>query len=113
MDFPAMWANIYTEDWPRDREPAVNTNYRIGVRSRNLELDLMWILTVLLGRGRSRYPFLPSPGRSQAVRALLGMLNPTSHFDILSLEDPAPGFAELFKIARKFSSKWNGAEAVA
>lgn len=113
MDFPAMWADIYLHEPPLDRTPAVQTSYRTGVRSRNLELDLMWIASVILGRGRSRYPFLPSPRRSQAVRALLGMLNPTNHFDILSLEDPAPGFGELFKIARKFSTKMNGVEAVA
>jgi hypothetical protein len=73
------------------------------VRSRNLELDLLWIGAVLLGR--RRYRFLPAPPRRAALRALAQLLNPACRFDILSLEDPRPGLAELRRTISKLWGK--------
>ena len=79
-------------------------DYRVGVRAFNLELILKWIPRVLLGR--KRYPFLPIPGRGQALAASLGLLSPRQKLDLTSSEDIRPGIAELLKIVRKFGSKF-------
>lgn len=105
MDFPARLAELYLNGASSngDREP--DAHYTVGVRARNLELDLVWIASVLLGR--RRYPFLPMPSRRQGVSALLELANPIYKFDILSLKDPRPGLAEIPKIFRKFRRKLN------
>jgi predicted ATP-grasp superfamily ATP-dependent carboligase len=102
MDFPSRLVELSLYGPPvADRGP--DSTYTIGVRSRNLELDMLWIASVL--RGKRRYPFLAMPGRRQALAALLELLNPRYKFDILSLDDPQPGLAELVKIVGKFGSK--------
>jgi predicted ATP-grasp superfamily ATP-dependent carboligase len=101
MDFPRLLASLHLEGPP----PAgpVATRYRVGVRSRNLELDIVWIASVL--RGRTRYACLPAPPRRHALGALVGLLDPRCKYDILSLDDPRPGLAEIGKTARKFRGK--------
>jgi predicted ATP-grasp superfamily ATP-dependent carboligase len=101
MDFPGRLAELYLYGPPTP--PATESRYRVGVRARNLELDMVWIASVL--RGKRRYPFLTMPSRREAVAALLGLLNPAYKFDILSLEDPRPGLAEIVKIVGKFGGK--------
>jgi predicted ATP-grasp superfamily ATP-dependent carboligase len=102
MDFPARLARLYLEGPPEERvEP--DHCYTSGVRTHNLELDILWIAAVL--RGKQRYPFLPMPSRSAAIVALLELFNPGHNFDILSREDPQPGIAEIVKIARKLKLK--------
>src|SRR5690606_10963377 len=71
MDFPARLASLYLNGHGAS-PPAPDTAYTIGLRSRNLELDVVWIATVL--RGKRRYPFLKFPPRTAALTALLGML---------------------------------------
>jgi predicted ATP-grasp superfamily ATP-dependent carboligase len=101
MDFPARLADLLCGDHPaRD---GLDATYRIGVRSRNLELEVLWIASVL--SGRRRHPFLANPSRWEAAAAAVGLFMPTGQFDILSLEDPAPGLAELVKIATKVGRK--------
>ncbi|MGE3317634.1 MAG: ATP-grasp domain-containing protein [Planctomycetaceae bacterium] len=103
VDFPGMLADITLgEQLPSLDGP--KTNYELGVRARNLELDLIWIGTVL--SGYRRYPFLPIPPRSQAISAICGMFNPANRFDIQSLADPGPGIADLPRIVRKFWKKF-------
>ena len=102
MDFPARLAELYLFG-PPDPVAVPDSHYTVGVRARNLELDILWIASVL--RGKRRYPFLAIPGRDKAIAALVGMLNPANKFDILSLKDPRPGLAELRKIARKLNTK--------
>jgi predicted ATP-grasp superfamily ATP-dependent carboligase len=101
MDFPARLAELYLYGPPAALPTA--SRYRVGVRARNLELDMLWIASVL--RGKRRYPFLGIPSRREGLAALLGLLNPSSKFDILSLEDPRPGLAEIVKIVGKFGGK--------
>jgi len=48
---------------------------------------------------------LPRPSRRKAVTALLGLLNPTCKFDILSVEDPRPGVAEITALAGKVRAR--------
>jgi predicted ATP-grasp superfamily ATP-dependent carboligase len=101
MDFPARLAELYLDGPPP--HPPTETRYAVGVRARNLELDMVWIASVL--RGKKRYPFLAMPSRRQGLAALLGLLNPAYKFDILSLDDPRPGLAEIARIVGKFGDK--------
>ena len=102
MDFPARLADLYLGGHvPANGRPA--TDYQVGVKSRNLELEVVWIGATL--RGRRRYAFLPVPRRRAAVTAAARLLWPGDGFDILSAGDPRPGFAELRKIAVKVSRK--------
>lgn len=100
MDFPALLADLYLND---SRPATPRQDYKLGVRSRNLELDMLWIASVLVGK--KRFPFMKMPGRVQALTALLGLFNPTYKYDILSLEDPRPGMAEIPKVIRKLTNK--------
>jgi predicted ATP-grasp superfamily ATP-dependent carboligase len=102
MDFPARLVDLWLSGPPSPETPA-DTCYKIGVRARNLELDLLWIAQVLLGK--QRYPFLPIPGRLAAIATLLGMFNPKNKLDVFTLEDPWPAGAELFKILETFRGK--------
>ena len=101
MDFPARLAELYLSGPPDSG--AFDATYSIGVRARNLELEVIWIGSVL--SGRRRYPFLPAPRRREALGAALALLDPRVKYDILSLDDPGPGLAELAKIARKLPRK--------
>lgn len=98
VDFPTGLAELYLDGAPQ-QAGRPNTDYVIGVRARNLELDIAWIASVLLDK--RPFPFLKSPTRKQGLAALLGLLNPSSKFDILSTDDPWPGLADIFKIIRK------------
>ncbi len=102
MDFPRRMVELYLYGAPSADLPP-DMWYAVGVHARNLELDLMWIASVLLGR--RRYPFLKTPPRYQALLALIGLLNPVTKFDVLSLEDPQPGLYEIRKILNKFGKK--------
>ncbi len=106
MDFPARMAELYLYG-PPNRNGAPDLRYAIGVRARHLDYDLEWIASVMLGR--RCYPFLPMPSRRQGLVALLGLLNPSYKFDILSLEDPQPGLVEILNIVRKFSRRLKAA----
>ncbi|MFQ5638056.1 MAG: ATP-grasp domain-containing protein [bacterium] len=102
VDFPAMLAQLYL-DGASSLQRNLDSNYQIGLRCRNLGLDLMWIYSVLAGR--KKYSFFKMPNRSQAVSAFLSLFNPANKFDLLSLEDPTPGFAEIPRIYQKFLKK--------
>ncbi len=100
VDFPAELAQLYLGGTVYAGPLA---RYRTGVRARNLELDVTWIASVLLGR--RRYPFLAAPNRRAGLAALVGLLDPSCKFDVLCLDDPRPGLAEIPKIVRKFATK--------
>lgn len=102
VDFPAALAELWLADGP----PATLTAtapYDIGVHSRNLELEILWIAKVLLGKRRQS--MLPIPSRREGLKACFQLFSPRCKFDILSLDDPRPGFAELRKIGRKLLHK--------
>ena len=102
MDFPARLVGLIFYG-PPETGALPESSYTVGVRARNLELEMVWIASVL--RGKRRYPFLAMPSRRQGVAALMELLNPAYKFDILSLEDPRPGLAEILKIIVKFKRK--------
>jgi predicted ATP-grasp superfamily ATP-dependent carboligase len=91
-DFPLGLAQLFT-----GQRPAAGPTPRVGVRSRHLRLELIWIASVL--RGKRRYPFLSAPRRRAALAAALRLLNPRDGFDVLSREDPSPGLAEAAQVA--------------
>jgi predicted ATP-grasp superfamily ATP-dependent carboligase len=99
MDFPARLADLYLYG-PPGRATAPDTSYVVGMRARNLYLEMVWVAQVLYGR--RRYPFLPMPSRRQALKAVVQLLNPAYKFDILSLEDPYPGVEDVFKSISRF-----------
>jgi predicted ATP-grasp superfamily ATP-dependent carboligase len=91
-DFPLGLAQLHTGQRPVAGPPPV-----IGVRSRNLRLELIWIGSVL--RRQRRYPYLAAPQRRAGVTAALRLVNPRDGFDVLSREDPSPGLAEARQVA--------------
>jgi predicted ATP-grasp superfamily ATP-dependent carboligase len=101
MDFPARMAELFV-DGPPPPGP-VETGYRVGVRSRNLSLDVVWIASTL--RPRRRYPYLETPSRRAAVAAALGLLRPGDGYDLLEADDPRPQLAELRGLAAKVREK--------
>jgi predicted ATP-grasp superfamily ATP-dependent carboligase/thymidylate kinase len=98
MDFPRRLAELHLFG-PPGSEVAPDTSYAAGVRVRNLELELKWIASVL--SGRKRRSFLPGPRRRDVPGALASLVDPRIRSDVMSLADPAPGFAELARIARR------------
>jgi predicted ATP-grasp superfamily ATP-dependent carboligase len=102
VDFPCRLAELYLSGPPAGVVP-LDGHYAVGVRAHNLELEMVWIASVL--RGTQRYPFLPMPQRHQALSALLELLNPSYKFDILSVDDPWPALIEVLKIIGKFRHK--------
>jgi predicted ATP-grasp superfamily ATP-dependent carboligase/thymidylate kinase len=102
IDFPAGLADVCFGNLPGpDDRP--NTSYAVGVRSRNLDLEMVWIGSTL--RQARPYPGVPVPRRRQAVAAALRLLYPGDGFDILTREDPRPGLVELARIAGKLRGK--------
>jgi predicted ATP-grasp superfamily ATP-dependent carboligase len=91
-DFPLGLAQLHTGE-----RPAPAPAPRVGVRSRNLRLELIWIGSVL--RRERRYPFLSAPRRRAGLSAALRLVNPRDGFDVLSREDPSPGLAEAAQVA--------------
>jgi predicted ATP-grasp superfamily ATP-dependent carboligase len=98
IDFPGRMVELFLSP-PAEPPPAGNLTYPLGVRSRDLNLELTWIASVL-GR-RSTYPFLSAPRRREAFAAALGLFDPRDGFDVLNVRDPIPGLAEIANIAAK------------
>jgi predicted ATP-grasp superfamily ATP-dependent carboligase len=97
MDFPGRLADLLLDGPPAADEP-VAVDYAMGVRARNLRLDLVWVGSVLSGRHRQRS--LPYPGRRAAFGALASLLDPWIRDDLLAWSDPSPGLAQIATIAR-------------
>lgn len=109
MDFPARLVDLYRPDATSDGSgsTATATDYVPGVRARNLELDLIWIGSVL--RGSQRASIGSWPPRRAAVRAIVDLISPGIQDDVLAWSDPAAGAAELVRIAAKVLTKVRGA----
>ena len=77
---------------------------RVGVRSRNLGLELVWIASVL--RRQRRYPFLAAPRRARR-RCARRCASPSRRdgFDVLCRDDPAPGIADALSVGRRLLRK--------
>jgi predicted ATP-grasp superfamily ATP-dependent carboligase len=101
MDFPSLLARLYLRG-EESVEPRLDNAYRIGVRCRDLQKDLLWIAEVLAQQRRFR--FHPMPSRYRALRALLGILNPWRRQDLLAWDDPAPA---LYQLPQLLPHLWN------
>jgi hypothetical protein len=101
MDFPVRMAELFVEGPPPAGPPA--TGYTVGVRSRNLWLEVLWIAST--ARRRRRYPYLPTPPRSAALGGALGLFRPGDRYDLLEVDDPRPQLAELRGLATKVRGK--------
>lgn len=103
VDFPLRLAALYLPELEAPNGNGANGGYRVGVRSRNLDLELVWIASVL--RRARRYPYLPAPPRRRALGAAARLLYPADGYDVLSLDDPRPGLAELRRLAGRLPRK--------
>ena len=92
MDFPARLAEALLGAGAQPVE-GCHSDYAVGVRSRDLELELRWIGAVL--RGVRALPATTAPARRDAVRAAANLVRPGDGYDVLSLGDPRPGVAEI------------------
>jgi predicted ATP-grasp superfamily ATP-dependent carboligase len=110
IDFPALLVQLYLRG-AASIQPRLDGDYELGVRSRDLQRDLLWIGAVLARR--QRYAFLPIPERWRAVRALLGLFNPQRRLDLLAWDDPLPGLFELPRIGAKLWHKGRQAKGAA
>jgi hypothetical protein len=95
MDFPTRLAQLYLSGPPDDPIPA--TTYRIGVRVRNLRLDLRWLWEAFRGSGTKSFHRMPT--RRDAAVGFLGLFNPRSKCDLETLSDPGPGWVEVRRLA--------------
>jgi hypothetical protein len=102
MDFPVRMAELYLGNHPEADSPP-DTTYTLGVRSRNLDLELLWIGSALRRTRLSQS--LPLPGRRQALAAALRLFYPGDGFDVLAWDDPRPGLVEIARIAAKLRRK--------
>jgi predicted ATP-grasp superfamily ATP-dependent carboligase len=104
VDFPARLAQLYLREAMNGAgPPATSPPARVGVRSRNLGLELVWIGSVL--RPNRRYPFLSAPPRRAGVTAALRLLSPSDGFDVLCREDPLPGIVDAGNVVRRLAGK--------
>lgn len=105
VDFPAGLLDLYLGSGSTNGNGAGPTaDYEIGVRARNLELEVIWIGSVL--RGERRYPFLPIPRRRAALAAAAGLAVGARSFDMVDPHDPKPVLYELVGIAKKLRVKF-------
>ena len=102
VDFPARMAELYLSGPPETGFQA-QTRYELGVRSRNLDLEVLWIASTL--RGKQDRRLLAVPSRGEAVRAALKLAYPRDGYDVLSLDDLRPGLAEIARIPAKLRRK--------
>ena len=92
VDFPLGLASLYLRSRVPGGGPPAGAPQEVGLRSRDLGRELVWIASVL--RPRRRYPFLEAPPRRAAVAAALRLPLPHDGFDVFSRDDPSPGVAD-------------------
>jgi predicted ATP-grasp superfamily ATP-dependent carboligase len=104
VDFPGWLVNLYLPG--RTAPRILQTGYSVGVRSRQLDLELVWIASVL--RRARRYAFLPTPPRRAALAAAIRLLDPRDGYDTFARDDIRPGLVDLgrslAKVVRKVSA---------
>jgi predicted ATP-grasp superfamily ATP-dependent carboligase len=103
VDFPAALLDLYLGRNGNGHRGPANNGYRVGTRARNLELELLWIGSVL--RGRPRHPFLTHPPRRAGLAAAAELLSGPGGFDMGDREDRKPALVDLVRIARKLGRK--------
>ena len=102
VEFGLLLPHVFLDQPEPAAEESIG-DYVPGIRSHDLGLELVWIGSVL--RGRARYPFLPLPPRRAAIPALLSLVDPRTRHDVFSADDPAPGLADLVRVAGRMATK--------
>lgn len=106
VDFPLMLTELMLNG-PESLHTKKPGDYKIGVRCRDLQRDVLWIASVL-GQKR-KYHFIELPRRMRAIYALAGFFNPKRKSDLLCLDDPLPALAQLPGIIKKLAEKSHSA----
>ena len=113
VDFPGRMVELFLSP-PTEPAPSPDLAYEIGVRLRDLELELTWIASVLARR--PAHGLLAAPRRREALAAALGLLDPRGGFDVQSVHDPLPGLVHIgglaAKLRRRRTHAVNGSAAV-
>lgn len=109
VDFPARYIRMLLDG--EAPSPAGNGAYRSGLRARDLDKEIMWIIATLSGQPRRRYPMLPSPTRREALLAALQLLHPAIRCDVQTWRDPLPGLVDLGHTVRRLGRKVRTAAA--
>lgn len=102
-DFPSMLYSLYSTGKIDSIAPA-----KTGILCRNLRRDLDWLEHVLRKAAPPTLVTLPSIPQIFKEQSLV--LSPRHHFDIQTLNDPKPGFIDLWRIA---SDQWQRIKKVA
>jgi predicted ATP-grasp superfamily ATP-dependent carboligase len=102
VDFPAHMADLYLGK-SRGRNGPPQTEYAFGVRSHNLDLEMIWIGSALRGKRGNR--LVVRPNRRDALRAAASLFDPRGGFDVLTRDDPRPGLVDVVRIAQKLRRK--------
>jgi predicted ATP-grasp superfamily ATP-dependent carboligase len=101
VDFPAEYVRLLLGD---HTEVAVEPSaYSLGTVARNLQLEIVWIASVL--RGPASGAVDGWPPRRVALASILRLFSPRVGDDILSLRDPLPGVAEVLSLLAKLIRK--------
>lgn len=96
-DFP-----FYLFDWKVNRRLDVPTTYQVGVRSRHLSLDLVWLEWVLRNR-RELARLRKCPTYWRIFADTIRIFNPFERIDTLDPRDPRPALQEVTEIARGYA----------
>lgn len=104
VDFPADYVRLLTGESGHESEDISPEDYSIGTVARNLQLEIVWIASVLRGP-RSDSAHFPWPPRRAALASMLRLFSPRVGDDILSLRDPLPGVAEILSLGSKLIGK--------
>jgi predicted ATP-grasp superfamily ATP-dependent carboligase len=96
VDFPGRWLELYRGGPPPPEPP--QTRYAVGVRSRDLTLEVAWVALVLFGK--RTYRFESRPARSAALGAACRLVSPFGGYDVFSRDDPLPGLLEILRTGR-------------
>ncbi|MCA1569215.1 MAG: acetate--CoA ligase family protein [Chloroflexi bacterium] len=99
VDFAEGLVRVHLERATGDLAPL--GSYAVGMRGRNLELDLLWATAVLAQR--RRYSFLPFPPRWAAVAVLRDLVRPGVRDDVLSGSDPRPAAVSILRAASRLA----------
>ena len=104
VDFPARMAALHLGlSQPVDGRTA----YAVGVRARNLTLELHWAAAVLLGRAVA--PLSERPSRLSALGAIGAALGQPRRSDMFAADDMGPQLAEIARLPTRFGAlarKW-------
>jgi predicted ATP-grasp superfamily ATP-dependent carboligase len=102
VDFPADYVELLTSG--ALSSDADQETYSIGTIARNLQLETVWIGSVLRGQGAVE-TVSPWPPRRSALAAAARLFSPRIGDDILSFRDPLASIAELLSVTAMLGGK--------